>query len=195
MPEGIELIPKEIAAAKERQKLVSRVWLIAGLIFLLSGGASAGLFLYKTSLSSRLSSLEQESAQAIQAIAQFSNVEEKALALEAKSTAIPQVLSARSYFSKALSAIETSRPSGVSVTGVSASTAEESIIINGETPSYSNLSTFLDNLIDEEKGGTLFTQASLTSVNFDPSTGDANFAIEAVMSRGGLEEPLPGEEQ
>lgn len=191
----IELIPKEIAQAKARAALLSRIKLISFGIFFVSLVAFGAIFYYRQTQLSQLEGVEAEAAVEEEKIAQYAEIEEKILGLEAKSSTIPQLVSERDYLSVALAAVEASRPSGIKVTGLTVSSEETDIDINGSTFSYSELAKFLDNLIAAAKGGVLFSQAGLTSVNLDASSGKINFTIEVLMVKNGLKKPLPGGSQ
>lgn len=191
---AIELIPKEVAAAKRRGKFSRRFWAFSLSFLILSGAASAGLFFLKQREISRLKDTEENGARLEADISQFAEVEKKALALEAKSLVIPRILSERDYFSIVLSSVEKSRPSGLTVTGLIMAKDESELMITGKTSSYQKLASFLDNLVNQEKGGALFAQAGLTLVSLDASSGEASFAIDAEMKKGGLRKPLPGKE-
>lgn len=191
----IELIPKEIAQAKTRATLLTRIRIISFGIFFISLVALGAIFYYRQTQLSVLEGVETEAFDEEAKIAQYADIEEKTLGLEAKSSAIPQLVSDRNYHSVALAAVEASRPSGIVVAGLVTSSEKTDIDINGSTFSYSQLANFLDNLIDTSKGGVLFSQASLTSVNLDASSGKVNFIIEALIVKNGLKKPLPGGNQ
>jgi Tfp pilus assembly protein PilN len=182
----IELIPKEIEAAKSRDTLVRRIRLISFLFFLASLLVSGGIFAFSMNLSTKLADLEEESARQIAQISQFAGIEAKVLGLEDKSSALTKILTQRDYFSIASAAVETSRPVNLKVTGVTIQKDSTSITINGETASYVTLAAFLQNLVDETKGGKLFTDVSLSSVNQNASKGTAEFVIEATTKKNGL---------
>lgn len=192
---AIELIPKEVAAVKERAKISRRFLVLSVVFFVLSLATSSALLFYKQDRASHLESVEEEAALQGADVAQFAGIEKKVLGLGAKSSAIPQTLSQRDYFSVVLSSVKNSQPSGVAVTGLAMSEDETEVTINGETFNYSELANFLDNLIGSGKGGVLFTQVSLTSVNLEASSGKASFIIDAVMKEDGLKKPLPGTEE
>ena len=192
---AIELIPKEVTAVKERAKISHRFLVFSIVFFVLSLATSSALLFYKQDRTSHLESVEEETALQGAGIAQFADIEKKVLGLGAKSSAIPQILSQRDYFSVVLSSVKNSRPSGVVVTGLAMSEDETEVTINGETFNYSELANFLDNLVGSGKGGVLFTQVSLTSVNLKASSGKVSFIIDAIMKKDGLKKPLPGTEE
>lgn len=191
---SIELIPKEVEAAKERGKLINRLRLAVLGVFVLSAAASGGLFAFARMQVSRLETVEQEASEQEVQVAQFSSTEKKVLSLNAKSSALLQILTEREYFSVLLSSVEKSRPTGLKVAGLSAEAGQSVATIFGETLSYNQLATFLEDLVKSDKGGILFSGASLTSVNLDPSTGKAEFVIEATMIPDGLKKLLSKEE-
>ena len=191
----IELIPKEIEAAKARESLVRNFRRIGIGFFLFSLLAFGGIFAFSWSLSTKFSELEQDAATEEAQIAQFAEIESKVLGLTNKSSALRQILTNRDYFSIALAAVSDSRPSNLRVTGITAQTDKNVVTINGETVSYVNLAAFLQNLLDPEKGGVLFTDAVLNSVNLNSAKGTAEFVIEATIKRDGLKVSLTEEGQ
>lgn len=193
--EAIELIPKEVTAVKERAKISRRFLVLSVVFFVLSLATSSALLFYKQDRTSHLESVEKEAALQGADVIQFADIEKKVLGLGAKSSAIPQILSQRDYFSVVFSSVKNSQPLGVVVTGLAMSEDETEVTINGETFNYSELASFLDNLIGSGKGGVLFAQVSLTSVNLEASSGKASFIIDAVIKEDGLEKPLPGTEE
>src|SRR3990170_4234093 len=114
----IELIPKEIEAAKSKDTLVRRVRLFGFLFFLVSLTIFGGIFAFRLSLATRLDGLEEASAREVASIAQFAEVESKVLGLENKSAALTKILAQRDYFSSVLAAVAASQPANLKVTGV-----------------------------------------------------------------------------
>lgn len=186
----IELIPKEIEAAKAQEKFLARLKAVGrgalgvgvGFSILFWGGVLAQ--------TARLNFLEGESNKTIEQISKFADTERTVLGLAAKSAGIAKIFTERDYFSVLLSAVKVSTPIGVTVTGLSAVKDKALVTISGETLSYNELATFLKNLVDPTKGGTLFTEATLNSVTLDSATGKASFVVELVMKRDGLKKPL-----
>lgn len=186
----IELIPKEVEAARGREVLVHRLRLYGFGFFILSILISGGLFALSWSTSAQLDNFKQESAQQVAQIAQFADLEEKVIGLTDKSAALTRVLSQRNYFSIALEAIEKSRPATLKVNGSTLERDKDTVTITGETASYINLAAFLQNLVDPERGGALFTGAALTSVNLNAARGTAEYVVEATMRSDGLKVSL-----
>ncbi|MDP1710379.1 MAG: PilN domain-containing protein, partial [candidate division WWE3 bacterium] len=145
-------------------------------------------------LSTQLNNLKQESSKQEAQIAQFAEIEFKVLGLSDKSAALTTILAQRDYFSLGLSAVIASLPSNLKVTGFDAQKDKDTVTINGETSSYVTLASFLQNLVDTGKGGVLFTDAALSSVNLNSATGTAEFIIEATIQKNGLKKPLSSEE-
>jgi len=182
----IELIPKEVEAVKERARSARRFQLFAILFFVVSAAVGGLLFYYRQTRAQDLETVQAEAGRHEAAIADLSDIETKIIGLQDRTTAIPRIFAERDYFSTALVAVEISRPLNVDVTGITMERGDSEVAINGETASYSSLAAFLDNLVSSQRGGTLFLQAGLTSVNLDPSTGTISFTIESVMKAGGL---------
>ncbi|MEX0587472.1 MAG: hypothetical protein WD940_01280 [Patescibacteria group bacterium] len=191
----IELIPKEIEAAKTRESLVRKFRLGTIFFFLVSLLAFGGIFAFSWTLSSRLTELEQDAAVEETQIAQFSEIESQVLGLADKSAALNKILAERDYFSIALSATEASRPSNLRVAGLTVQKDKDTVTINGETQTYVILAAFLQNLVDPAKGGVLYTNAVLNSVNLNSSKGTAEFVIEATIKKNGLKVSLTEEVQ
>jgi hypothetical protein len=183
----IELIPKEIEAAKSKDTLERRVRLFGFLFFIVSLLIFGGIFAFRLSLATKLSGLEEDSAKEVAGITQFAEVEAKVLGLENKSSALTKILAQRDYFSIALAAVVgASQPANLKVTGVTIQKDNVLITINGETASYVTLASFLQNLVDDSKGGKLFTSVLLSSVNQNNAKGMAEFVIEATTKKDGL---------
>lgn len=113
-------------------------------------------------------------------------IEEKVVGLADKNNALTQIFGERDYYSILLEALRESIPAGVDVTGLSTSQGEVTVGLSGEIRGYIALAQFLRNLVDPEKGGSLFTQAGLTSVTFDRSSGKAKFVAEVTVVEDGL---------
>ncbi len=189
----IELIPKEVESAKGREVLLKRLRLSSFGFFLFCFLIAGGIFGFSWTLSTQLSNLKQESSKQEAQIAQFAEVEFKVLGLSDKSAALSTILTQRDYFSLGLSAVSASQPSNLKVTGFDAQKDKDIVTINGETTSYVTLASFLQNLVDADKGGVLFTDAALSSVNLNSATGTAGFVIEATIQKDGLKKPLNSE--
>ena len=189
---GIELIPKEIEAAKERKVLIARLrWAGFGVL-----GASLGLSLLLWGgvgiQTTRLTSLEEAVGEQTSKVVAFAETEEMVLGLAAKSAVLRKIFTERDYFSLLLEAMEKSTPPGLTVTGLSARRDEARVTISGETLGYVELADFLKNLVNVNLGGTLFTEAALTSVTLDPASGKVDFVAEVTMRRNGLKKSLSG---
>lgn len=182
----IELIPKEIETAKAREGLSRRFRVASLVFFLISLFAFGGFSAFSLILSTRLNELKQESAAEETQIAQLVEIESKVLGLVNKSAALNQILAQRDHFSISLAAVESSRPSNLRVTGLTVQKDETKTTISGETVSYVTLAAFLQNLVDKDKGGVLFTNAVLNSVNLNSSKGTAEFVIEAGIKKDGM---------
>lgn len=189
----IELIPKELEEARKRGKLL-RTSRFVGFGFLGLSILVAVLILSVVGAQTvTRNNLRRQISEKEARVSELSAVEEKVVALADKNTALTQIFSGRSYYSILLEALKKSIPSGVKVIGLSASAelssasqAETVVGLSGETLSYTVLATFLRNLVAPEKGGSLFTQAGLTSVTFDPTKGTAQFVVEVTLMESGL---------
>ena len=186
----IELIPKEIEAAKGQEVLLRKFRLVSFGFFFLTLLIFGGIFAYRLSLSAQLDNLKQQSASEVAKIAQYADVESKVLGLTYKSSAVDKILSQREHFSIALAAVSASQPSGLKVTGVDVTRGENTATIKGESANYVILAAFLRNLVDSGKGGKLFAEAVLSSVTLNSSKSRAEFVIEATMIKNGLIKPV-----
>jgi len=186
----IELIPKEIEAAKGQEVLLRKFRLVSFGFFFLTLLIFGGIFAYRLSLSAQLDNLKQQSASEVAKIAQYADVESKVLGLTYKSSAVDKILSQREHFSIALAAVSASQPSGLKVTGVDVTRGENTATIKGESANYVILAAFLQNLVDSGKGGKLFAEAVLSSVTLNSSKSRAEFVIEATMIKNGLIKPV-----
>ena len=182
----IELIPKEIEAAKGQEVLLRKFRLVSFGFFFLTLLIFGGIFAYRLSLSAQLDNLKQQSASEVAKIAQYADVESKVLGLTYKSSAVDKILSQREHFSIALAAVSASQPSGLKVTGVDVTRGENTATIKGESANYVILAAFLQNLVDSGKGGKLFADVVLSSVTLNNSKSRAEFVIEATMIKNGL---------
>jgi len=186
----IELIPKEIEAAKGQEVLLRKFRLVSFGFFFLTLLIFGGIFAFRLSLSAQLDNLKQQSASEVAKIAQYADVESKVLGLTYKSSAVDKILSQREHFSIALAAVSASQPSGLKVTGVDVTRGENTATIKGESANYVILAAFLRNLVDSGKGGKLFAEAVLSSVTLNSSKSRAEFVIEATMIKNGLIKPV-----
>lgn len=188
----IELIPREIEEAKKEEKGLRTARLIGfgvlGLSILavvLLSSVVGGQMLLAKNLQGKISEKEIR-------IGELAATEEKVVALTDKNAALSQIFSERSYYSILLEALAKSVPQGITVTGLSAIQTGTKVGLSGETRSYLDLARFLKNLVDPEKGGSLFTQAGLTSVVFDPTKGTAQFVAEATVLETSLKKGWEG---
>ena len=186
----IELIPKEIEAAKGQEVLLRKFRLVSFGFFFLTLLIFGGIFAYRLSLSAQLDNLKKQSVSEVAKIAQYADVESKVLGLTYKSSAVDKILSQREHFSIALAAVSASQPSGLKVTGVDVTRGENTATIKGESANYVILAAFLQNLVDSGKGGKLFAEAVLSSVTLNNSKSRAEFVIEATMIKNGLIKPV-----
>ena len=186
----IELIPKEIEAAKGQEVLLRKFRLVSFGFFFLTLLIFGGIFAYRLSLSAQLDNLKKQSASEVAKIAQYADVESKVLGLTYKSSAVDKILSQREHFSIALAAVSASQPSGLKVTGVDVTRGENTATIKGESANYVILAAFLRNLVDSGKGGKLFADVVLSSVTLNSSKSRAEFVIEATMIKNGLIKPV-----
>jgi len=182
----IELIPKELEEKREREKRL-RTARFVGFGFL---GLSVLVTVLILSVVGAQTVLRDNLLRQISGkearLSELASTEEKVVALADKNVALTRIFSGRSYYSILLEALEKSVPSGIEVTGLSASQAEATVELSGEIQSYTELAIFLRNLVDPGKGGSLFTQAALTSVTFDPTKGTALFIAEVTLMENGL---------
>jgi len=159
-------------------------------------GASLGLSLLLWGgvgiQTTRLTSLEEAVGEQTSKVVAFAETEEMVLGLAAKSAVLRKIFTERDYFSLLLEAMEKSTPPGLTVTGLSARRDEARVTISGETLGYVELADFLKNLVNVNLGGTLFTEAALTSVTLDPASGKVDFVAEVTMRRNGLKKSLSG---
>jgi len=182
----IELIPRELEEARKQEKLLGTARLVGFGFLALS---ILVIFLILSIVGAQtvmINNLRRQVGEKGARIGELSTVEEKVVGLSNKNIALTQIFGARSYHSILLQALKKSIPAGIRLNGLSASKTEATVGISGETQSYTELATFLKNLVDPEKGGSLFTQAGLTSVSFDPTKGTAQFVAEVVIIEGGL---------
>ena len=138
----------------------------------------------------RLNAVEDSITSQIEELAKHADTEKLAFGLAVKSQAITSIFTQRNYFSLLLNAVSSSTPTGINVKGLSATKDAIVVTISGDTTSYEELSKFLKNLIDTSRGGTVFVEASLTSVVQDSATGRASFVIELTTRNNGLRKPL-----
>lgn len=182
----IELIPKEVEATRERERKI-RTSRLVGFGFL---GLSVLILALLLSLigaqTVMVSSIRRQISEKEARIGELAATEDKVVALTDKSNAMTQIFSGKSYYSVLLEALQKSIPSGVEVTGVSASETEATVGLSGETQSYIDLAKFLENLVDSAMGGSIFTQVALSSVSFDPTTERAQFVAEATVVKANL---------
>lgn len=182
----IELIPKEVEATRERERKI-RISRLVGFGFLGLSVLILALLLSLIGIQTvTVNSIRRQISEKETRIGELATTEEKVVALTGKSDAMTQIFGGRSYYSILLEALEESIPSGVGVTGFSAGETEATVGLSGETQSYIDLAKFLENLVDSEMGGSVFSQVALTSVTFDPATEKAEFVAEATVVKANL---------
>ena len=186
----IELIPREIEAAKGLASLLTRLRLIGLGTLGVAAVLSAAAWGATAAQAVRLNAVEDSITSQIEELAKHADTEKLAFGLAVKSQAITSIFTQRNYFSLLLNAVSSSTPTGINVKGLSATKDAIVVTISGDTTSYEELSKFLKNLIDTSRGGTVFVEASLTSVVQDSATGRASFVIELTTRNNGLRKPL-----
>jgi len=182
----IELIPKEVEAAREQKRKLRTARLIG---FGVLGFAVLALVLLLSLIGGQaliVNNLRRQVSEEEARIAELASVEEKVLGLEGKNTALTQIFSRRSHYSILLRALQKSVPRGITIASLSAAQGKTVVDLSGTTKSYGDLAIFLRNLVDSKKGGSLFTEAALTSVALDPTLGVAKFIIVVAMQGNGL---------
>ena len=182
----IELIPKELKETKKRSKLIRSTRLVGfGLlgISVLACVIGASVIGSQKVIAGRI---QKQIAEKETRIAELNTIEEKLVLFAHKNSGLARIFGDRRYYSTLLDALKKSIPAGVTVTALATSSASNVVGLSGEINTYTELAAFMRDIIDPEKGGSLFTEISLTSVSFDPTTGLAQFVAEATMISDGL---------
>lgn len=175
----IELIPRELEAAKGLANFLAKLRFVG--FGLLGAGVILSVAAWGGALGqeARLNGVEDSISKQTSALAKLADTEKMVLGLQVKSQGVIKIFTERNYFSSLLDALSASTPSGITVKGLEASKDEILVTLSGTTTSYEELSRFLKNLVDPTVGGSIFIEASLTSVVADSATGRAGFVVEA----------------
>ncbi len=181
----IELIPREIEEARKRAVLVRSLRVLGLGLLTLTVMVTAALFSVVQAQKSSLRNIQQQVAAKKAALADLADTEIKVAGLTDKTKALIYIFDNRNYYSLLLEALSKGTPAGVSITDLTAASTGE-ISLTGEVLDYTSLANFLRDMVDPEKGGSLFTEVGLTSVSFNPSTGTAQFTAEAEVVKNGL---------
>jgi len=189
----IELIPEEVIGEKKKEK-VQRLANAGGVLFLIICAlVTVGLLAVLSAQKSALSNVQKQVAAKQAELSSMVDMEKKIIGLDTKSSTLTSVLSERRYYSLLLDALEKSLSYGVSIVSLGID-SNNTIGITGEVQSYDNLAAFLRDAVDPEKGGSLFEEVILSSVNFSATGGaiqfNATISFPAEALKGGWESLL-----
>lgn len=186
MAKDINLLPGEITQERKRKERKKSFNLIAYVFLGACIFISSIFFIYHFFQNRTLQSLISASRGEEQKIKDLRAIEEEAVRLEVKNTALSGILKLQKKYSFLLEMISKSAPTGLKINSLVSSLADD-VQVSGVADSYAILSRFLINTIDPEMGGVIFTAADLNSVNLDERVGGARFLMTLYIKKGSLE--------
>ena len=182
---NINLLPTEVVVRREESAKKKSYNLVAVGFFLVSVVLSLIVSLYSLYLTQSLKGLNTLVKKEEGKINDLKILEQDAIRLEDKSSALTEIFNRKKKFSKLLEVLSLMTPEGVKVTSLSSSSTD-SLQVSGAADSYINISQFLLNILNPEIGGTVFSGAELNSVNLDERLGGARFLLTLRIKPGSL---------
>lgn len=171
----INLLPQDIQAAQQKksspiQKVVV-ILLVLAIIFLLA------VFGANFFVNSKLSALGSEASELEQQIVSKQSTESRLVVRNEKAVGVKNILAQRIDYIGMFRTLKSILPDGVSFTDFSFKEGN-SITINGKARSAQDLSTFTSLLLDPSKGGKMFSEVNLSSIQ-GREDGSFDFTVSA----------------
>lgn len=186
---AINLIPS--AVREKRQKgAVKRISFIGTFTALVGAVAvTAGVLFFKFAIKAQVTQLEKDIRSSKNSIKTFEDIELQARTIKKKASLVDKVISEEEHYSVVLEALTTSVPAEVSLTDLQITTPEKATV-SGEVSNYLDLARFIRALLDEDKGGWLFTDVGVRSVGMGSGESSVKFDLEigvdeSLLRRGG----------
>ena len=184
---AINLLPKQFqdrrrTAGAKRLSVVGAVALLVGV-----AAITAGVLAFKAVLASEIKGLEKSIGEEKAKIVSQKGVELKALTLEKKLATTVKILRGANQYSELLSTLAATIPGEISLLDLQLSSPTK-FSLSGTAGDYVSLARFIKALVDPSRGGKLFSDAGVRSVDLDSQTGGARFALELEIRKGVLNE-------
>lgn len=177
----INLLPQDIQAAQSKkstpvQKIVIGL-LVLSVIFM------AAIFGANFYINGRLGAIASETKKLEDQIVTKQSTESKLLVRNEKAVGVKNILSQRIDYIGMFRTLKGILPDGIKFTDFSFKEGN-SITINGKALSAQDLSTFTSLLLDPTKGGKMFSDVNLSSIQ-GREDGSFDFTVSAVVAKGG----------
>ncbi len=177
----INLLPQDVLAAQSRkasplQKLVIGLLVLFAVFILLIFGASFWVNGQLGSLAAKTKTLEDQ-------IVSKQTTESKLLVRNEKAIGVKNILNQRIDYIGMFRTLKSILPDGVRFTDFNFKEGN-SITINGKALSAQDLSTFTSLLLDPSKGGKMFSEVNLSSLQ-GREDGSFDFTVSAIVATTG----------
>lgn len=160
----------------QRKELIQRWFYLASVFLLvLELLAVVGVFGFLGVRSLEIRRLTSEINKTTKTIQDLSAVEGLQATLEKKAAKILSITDKQRRLDKVLEKVAEVMPNGVKLSGINLSDKND-LVTSGEARNSTDLSTFLINLIDEEKGGKYFSEVNVGSLA-SSSEGKYSFGL------------------
>ncbi|OGC78129.1 hypothetical protein A2619_05255 [candidate division WWE3 bacterium RIFOXYD1_FULL_39_9] len=180
--QSINLIPEQEVQEQTKTKVV-KLSTILTLVILVVVGALSGYFFYQTNrLKGELTSVNSQIDKLRSEISALAPVEISARNLDSKYRVLGEIFSSRGNYSLLADELRVRTPEGITIDSFTIQKGTK-ISISGDADNYILISSFMNNLLNNEyKDGNptlrgLFTSVSLNSVNLEKSKNMVRFAI------------------
>ncbi len=182
---AINLLPEQFQ--ERRRKAGARRLSVFGAVALLVGvvAVTVGVLAFKAVLAAEIGGLEKSIGDEKAKIVSQKEVELKALTLEKKLAATVKTLREANHYSELLSTLAGTVPGEISLLDLQLSSPTK-FSLSGTAGDYVSLARFIRALVDPSRGGKIFADAGVRSVDLDSQTGGARFALELEIRKGVL---------
>ena len=188
MEAEIDLIPTEERVRRSKEK-AKKIALIACIVlFVVTLGASIGLYYYINGIDNKISSLNQEIEAKRAKIKDKSPIEIAARNLDSKFKVLSDLLSSRLYTSLFLEELSSRTPSSISILSLDSS-VPETVSLSGSAVDYISLAKFLNSLADPKlasssasvNGQNMFKEVLINTVTLDPLDSKPKFNLSLTL--------------
>ena len=179
--QNINLIPESELNEQQKIRVVKFSSIFSILIFLIIFSVSGYYFLTITKTKKEISTIESNVLSLRSEVTALEDVEVIARNLDKKYSALNTLFSARPSYSLLLQEMRNRTPDGLEIKSLDVRTGTANI--SGTATSYIAISTFVNNLLNEnfssgEEGlQSLFTEVSLNSVSLEGSVDSVRFYV------------------
>jgi Tfp pilus assembly protein PilN len=160
----INLLPQREYEFQKREQVQRWLYLASVVVLILELSAVIGVFGFLGIRSLEIEGLNKQIEDTKTAIQNLSSVESLQMTLKQKASKIASITQNQRRFDKALEKVTEVMPNGVRLSGIDISDHNE-LSTSGEAQNSAELSSFLLNLIDEEKGGKYFDEVNVNSLS------------------------------